>query len=75
MSPKYFTPQNIDKIKKYVSSLDDNTKKIFFPADINYDKKYYSELRKIIPELELYDRTKHKLSETINLFQSCDGGI
>jgi len=74
ISPKHFNKKNLNKIKKHISK-DKDHKKIFFPADINFDKKYYAELRKIIPNLELYDRTKHSLSETIDLFKSSTGGV
>lgn len=76
--PKYFTKDNLNKIKKYISTAvggdlksSRKHKTIFFPADINYDKQFYTQLRKEIPELEIYDRTKHSLSETIDLFKSC----
>ncbi len=78
IGPKYFTPQNLNKIKKYISTpvgvdlkSSHKHKIIFFPADINYDKKYYPQLRQSIPDIEIYDRTKHNLSETIGLFKSC----
>ena len=34
------------------------------------DKIYYSQLRKHIPDLEIYDWTKHNLPDTIDLFTS-----
>ena len=75
ISPKYFTPDNINKIKKFSDKFENKYKKIFFPADINLDKKYYSEVRKLIPDLEIYDWTRHSLSDTINLFKSCEWWI
>lgn len=72
--PKYYTKQNIQKIKKFVSKYPKH-KKIFFAADINFDKEFYSKLRKIIPNLQIYDRTKHNLSETLSLFQNCQAWI
>lgn len=74
ISPKHFYPENIEKIQKHLLKYPDH-KKIFFPADINFDKEFYPEIRKIIPDLEIYDWTKHSLSDTISLFQSCDSGI
>ena len=75
ISPKYFTQDNLEKLKNFVWKCSDDCKKIFFPADINLDKEYYSEIRKFVPDLEIYDWTKHKLGETISLFKMCDGGI
>ena len=78
IGPKHFTQQNLNKIKKYIKASTDvisahpvAPRKIFFPADINFDKQYYPQLRKEIPDLEIYDRTKHSLFETIELFKSC----
>ncbi|HRU50041.1 MAG TPA: polysaccharide pyruvyl transferase family protein [Candidatus Absconditabacterales bacterium] len=74
ISPKHFTDDNIEKIKKFVLKYPDH-KKIFFPADINFDKEFYSGLRKVVPDLVVYDWTKHSLLDTLKLFQSCDAGI
>ena len=74
ISPKHFNKQNLNKIKQYTLKYK-GYKKIFLPADINFDKQFYSSLRKIVPDLEIYDRTKHTLSETVDLFKSCHGGI
>ncbi len=72
--PKYYNNKSIKQIKTFVSKYSKH-KKIFFPGDINFDKEFYYELRKIIPDLEIYDRTKHSLWETLNLFKSCSGWI
>ena len=74
VSPKHFNPENLEKIEKFLLKYPEH-KKIFFPADVNFDKDYYTEIRKILPELEIYDWTKHPLSDTISLFQSCDAWI
>ncbi|HRX63534.1 MAG TPA: polysaccharide pyruvyl transferase family protein [Candidatus Absconditabacterales bacterium] len=74
IGPKYYTPQNIQKIADYCKKYT-KSQKIFFPGDINFDKQYYHKLRKIIPDLEIYDWTKHSLSDTLKLFQDCQGGI
>lgn len=74
ISPKHFNENNLEKIQKFVLKYPDH-KKIFFPADVNFDKEFYPEIRKIIPNLEMYDWTKHSLSDTISLFQSCDGWV
>lgn len=75
ISPKYFNEKNIEKIKKFIENYYSDYKKIYFPADINFDKTYYSEIRKHIPDLQIYDWTKHKLQETIELFQDCEWWI
>lgn len=74
ISPKHFNEDNLEKIEKFVLKYP-KSKKIFFPSDVNFDKEFYPEIRKIIPDLEIYDWTKHPLSDTISLFQSCDGGV
>jgi len=74
VSPKHFNENSLEKIQKFVLKYQKH-KKIFFPADVNFDKEFYPELRKIIPDLEMYDWTKHNLSDTISLFQSCDAWI
>ena len=72
--PRYYNNKSIKQIKTFISKYPKH-KKIFFPADINFDKEFYPKLRKIIPDLEIYDRTKHTLSETIGLFKSCKSWI
>jgi len=71
ISPKYFNQDNIEKIKKFVWKHSSDCKKIFFPADINIDKELFTEIRKSIPDLEIYDRTKHSLKDSVELFSSC----
>lgn len=71
ISPKYFCENNLKKIENFVWNASPDCDKIFFPADINLDKDYYSEIIKNIPNLQIYDRTKHKLVDTINLFENC----
>lgn len=70
ISPKYFTEKNLNKIKKYIWNHSSDCKKIFFPADINIDKELFTKMRKNISDLEIYDRTKHDLSDTIDLFKN-----
>ncbi|MCK9466828.1 MAG: polysaccharide pyruvyl transferase family protein [Candidatus Absconditabacterales bacterium] len=74
ISPKHFTENSVEKIQKFILKYPDH-KKIFFPADINFDKMFYSQLRKLVPDLLIYDWTKHPLIDTLNLFWSCDAGI
>jgi len=71
ISPKYFNQNNIEKIKNFVWKHSSDCKKIFFPADINIDKELFTKIRKYIPDLEIYDRTKHSLKDSIELFSSC----
>ena len=67
--------EDISRQNKNRKGEDRNHRFLFFPADINFDKQYYPQLRKEIPNLEIYDRTKHSLVETIELFKSCAGGV
>ncbi|MBO4517053.1 hypothetical protein J5751_06605 [bacterium] len=71
ISPKYFNENNLENIKKFVEKHSSDCKKIFFPADINFDKVLFTNIRKFIPDLEIYDRTKHNLQDTIDLFSTC----
>ena len=71
ISPKYFNKKNIENIKKFVWKYSSDCKKIFFPADINIDKELFTKIRKYIPDLEIYDRTKHNLKDSIELFSNC----
>ena len=71
VSPKYFKQNNIEKIKNFVWKYSSDSKKIFFPADINIDKELFTAVRKSIPDLEIYDRTKHSLKDSIELFSDC----
>ena len=71
ISPKYFNKNNIEKIKNFVWKHGSDCKKIFFPADINIDKELFTAVRKNIPDLEIYDRTKHSLKDSVELFSTC----
>jgi polysaccharide pyruvyl transferase WcaK-like protein len=42
---------------------------------MNDDIVCFSAIKKHIPGLELYDRTKHPLSESLSLFYHAEGGI
>lgn len=66
--------QNIQKIVDFCNQYQDH-KKIFFPCDMNDDNHCFSEIRKHVSQLELYDRTKHSLSESLSLFYHADAGI
>jgi len=73
------TPRSIgsDSLNKIQNFCDDypKHKKIYFPCDINDDLQYFVELKKYIPDIELYNRTKHSLTETLELFYNSDWGI
>lgn len=75
LSPKYNNEKNVEKINNFVKKYGNEYKKIYFPADINFDKQLFYSLRAIIPDIQVYDWTKHDLQDTINLFLSCTGGI
>ena len=71
ISPKYFNKKNIEKIKNFVWKHSSDCKKIFFPADINIDKELFTKIRKNVLDLEIYDRTKHNLKDSVELFLNC----
>lgn len=66
--------KNIQKIVDFCMLYPDH-KKIFFPCDMNDDNHCFSITKKHISELEMYDRTKHSLSESLSLFYHAEGGI
>ena len=66
--------ENIQKINDFCAKYTDH-KKIFFPCDMNDDKHCFSAIKKHISDLELYDRTKHSLIESLSLFFHADGWI
>jgi len=67
-------PLNIFKIKEFCKKYP-NHQKIFFPSDMNDDYFCYYRLRKIIPDLQIYDWTKYNLSQILSLFYNTDAGI
>ena len=75
LSPRYDLEKNIKKIHNFVQRYGDGYKKIYFPADINFDKQLFYKLRTVIPDIQIYDWTKHDLQDTIDLFQTCEWGI
>ena len=64
--------ENVEKIIEFCAQYPDH-KKIFFPCDMNDDKHCFSAIKKYVPELEMYDRTKHSLPESLSLFYHADG--
>lgn len=65
---------NVDKIVQFCQNYPDH-KKLFFPCDMNDDKLCFHTIKKYVPGLEIYDRTKHTLQETLSLFSHADGGV
>lgn len=66
--------ENIQNIMAFCKQYPDH-KKIFFPCDMNDDKHCLSLLKNYISDVEIYDRTKHSLPDTLSLFYYADGGI
>ena len=66
--------KNIQKIIEFCHKYPDH-KKIFFPCDMNDDKRCFSIIQKYISDLEMYDWTTHHLSESLSLFYHADGWI
>jgi len=56
-----------EKIEKYCKDHSQD-KKIYFYSDYYDDKNYYENLKKIVPNLEFYDWTKHDIFDTLELF-------
>lgn len=50
-------------------------KKIFFPCDMNDDTYCFYDLQQDIPDLEMYDWTKHSLQESLCLLKSTTAAI
>jgi len=71
LTPKSHSNDSLNKIQKFCEEYPKH-KKIFFPCDITDDSQYFIELKKIIPEIELYNRTKHTLSDALTLFYNSD---
>ena len=74
INKKSVEKENIQKIIDFCIQYPDY-KKIFFPCDMNDDKLCFSIIKKYISDLEMYDRTKNSLSESLSLFHNADGGI
>jgi len=52
-----------------------NNPKIYFPCDMNDDINCFYELQKDIPDLEIYDRTKNSLWDSLCLFKNSTAAI
>ena len=66
--------ENVQRIMDFCTHYPDH-KKIFFPCDMNDDKHCFQAIKKYVPGLEMYDWTKHPLTESLSLFYYADGGI
>ncbi len=69
-----WSDETLAKILAFVDKYPDK-KAIYFPCDMQDDAKYFSILQASIPSLELYDRTKHSVHETLNLFAQATAWI
>lgn len=66
--------ENVQRIVDFCIHYPDH-KKIFFPCDMKDDKLCFQTIKKYLSDLEMYDRTKHPLTESLSLFYYADGGI
>jgi polysaccharide pyruvyl transferase WcaK-like protein len=67
-------PENIQKIETFCQNHA-KAKKIFFASDKHDDMLCFENIKKIIPEIEIYDRTQHSLLETFNVLKYSKWGI
>ena len=74
LTPKSRGSDGLSRIQNFCDEYPKH-KKIFFPCDINDDAQYFTQLKKHIPDIEFYNRTKHWLSETLSLFYNSDWWI
>lgn len=74
LTPKSRCNDSLNKIQNFCDDYPKH-KKIFFPCDISDDTQYFVELKKHILDIEIYNRTKHSLSETLGLFYNSDWWI
>jgi len=58
--------ENVQRIVDFCIHYPDH-KKLFFPCDMNDDKHCFAIIKKHVAGLEMYDRTKHSLSESLSL--------
>lgn len=68
------TSQNIHKIQLFCQTYPDH-KILFFPCDMDDDYYCFDIIKEHIPWIQIYDRTKHPLEETIQLFSNTQAGI
>jgi hypothetical protein len=66
--------ENIQKIIDFCAYYPDHAK-IFFPCDMNNDIHCFPIIKKYIPDLKMYDRTRRSLSKSLSLFYHADGGV
>lgn len=63
-----------EKIKQYCGQHK-GYNKIFFYCDYDDDKNYFTSLEKEIPDLEMYDWTKHTIQESLELMNNSEWWI
>lgn len=68
-----FVEQQLSKYAKYAKQ----TKQYitFFSCEYLEDQKYYQSLKKNIPHLQMYDRKKYSLLDTLKMFAHAKYGI
>lgn len=73
INPQTYNQDAVEQIQNFIKEY--KVRSIFFPGHISEDKVYYTQLKKHIPDLEIYDWTKHTLLETLALFLHAKAGI
>jgi len=68
------TSDNIHKIQLFCNEYPDH-KIIYFPCDMDDDAHCFDMIKSAISQIEMYDRTKHPLEKTIQLFLQAEAGI
>lgn len=68
------TSDNIQKIECFCKTYPEH-KRIFFSCDMNDDIHCFKTLQAVVPWLDIYDRTKYSLQQTIELFSGAEAGI
>ncbi len=62
-----FNKKSMERIQDFCTTYS-HCQKIYFPCDMTNDIKYFESIKKVVPNLVLFDRTKHSLIETLRLF-------
>ncbi|MBU0627381.1 hypothetical protein KKG31_02160 [Patescibacteria group bacterium] len=61
------TSDKLEKIQRFCKQYPKH-KRVYFPCDMTDDIDCFETVKSFVPGLDLYDRTKHSLEETIQLF-------
>jgi len=69
-----YNDETIQKIRKFCTQ-NPEIEKIFFPCDMSDDLTFFKSLQKEIPDLILFDRTKHSLIQTLSFLANAKSGI